>query len=143
MERTKAPVLMTYRAVGSSTGQLEFVGEANNGEAYNNFGAGDIPMKKDYYDALVLEGRKMVHFPFVMGGISFFHSVPDSETGGELDLTGCLLAKIFSGEITKWDDPEIKAKNPDLQVPGSCCEDDVTVTFLKKNYICVYKCAYL
>ena len=50
--------------------------------------------------------------PFVIGGIAFFHSVPASY--GEIDLDACLLAKIFSREITSWNDPEIVALNPAL-----------------------------
>jgi ABC-type phosphate transport system substrate-binding protein len=59
-------------------------------------------------------GRKVVHVPFAVGGIGVFHSVPEGMLGGKpLHLTGCVLAKIFSAQITKWDDPEIVALNPD------------------------------
>merc|ERR1719487_1988647 len=61
----------------------------------------------------------MVHIPFVMGAISIFHNVPAKELGGKpIDLTGCLLARIFSRKITTWDDPAIKAVNPSLSVPA-------------------------
>ena len=53
-----------------------------------------------------------IQVPFVIGGIGFFHSVPASY--GEIDLTACLLAKIFNREITRWNDAEIVAKNPNL-----------------------------
>ena len=117
-ERSKVPLFMTYRAVGSSTGQAEFVGDANsNYTRYNHFGSGDIPMKSSNYQTLQTNNRTMLHFPFVMGGIAIFHSVPDSATGGELDLNACLLAKIFAGTITTWDHADILAVNPNLNVP--------------------------
>jgi len=117
-EQARAPMLITYRAVGSTTGQLEFVGDTNNGNvAYNDFGAGDIPLTNARYTSLA-NGRNMVHIPFLLGPISVFHSLPQSVTGGELDLNGCLLAKIFSGAITTWDHADIKAANPNLSIPA-------------------------
>jgi len=45
--------------------------------------------------------------------------IPSNELGGApLDLDACLLAKIFSRQITTWDDPEIKDRNPNLNVPS-------------------------
>jgi len=105
--------------VGSSTGQKEFVG-ADGSDALNHFGSGDIPMTDSRYAEVTATGRKMLHVPFGMGAIGVFHSVPTAELGGEpLDLTGCLLAKIFSRQITTWDDPEIKAVNPKMTYTGA------------------------
>eukprot|EP00965_Chrysotila_dentata_P083545 2756188-Pleurochrysis_carterae.AAC.1 len=58
----------------------------------------------------------MLHIPFALGAIGVWHSVPATELGaaGTLELDACLLAKIFSGQITTWGDPQIKALNPDL-----------------------------
>merc|ERR1719454_771072 len=39
-ERAKVPLFMTYRAVGSSTGQAEFLGADNGNKPFNHFGAG-------------------------------------------------------------------------------------------------------
>jgi ABC-type phosphate transport system substrate-binding protein len=55
---------------------------------------------------------EFIQVPFVIGGIGFFHSVPASY--GEIDLDACLLAKIFNRDITRWDDDEIVALNPNL-----------------------------
>jgi ABC-type phosphate transport system substrate-binding protein len=99
-ERAKIPLYMTYRAVGSSTGMAEFIGEDNPDgafTAYNHFGSGDVPMKSSLFPSLAANSRSMVHIPFVMGAIAIFHSVPESNfgTSGEVDLDACLLAKIF------------------------------------------------
>lgn len=83
-------------------------------QSLNDFGAGDIPMTKERYDTIATAGRKVLHLPFALGAIGVFHSVPTGEIQGSLSLTGCLLAKIFSGQITRWDDPEIVAVNPEM-----------------------------
>mmetsp|Transcript_27620 Transcript_27620/g.60359 ORF Transcript_27620/g.60359 Transcript_27620/m.60359 type:complete len:515 (-) Transcript_27620:249-1793(-) len=120
-EQAKVPLFMTYRAVGSSTGQKEFVGTAENGfESLNHFGAGDIPMTQARYDQATQGGKEVVHVPFLLGPIAVFHSVPSGElpTVG-IQLDACLLSKIFSREIKTWDDPAIMAQNPTLNVPAN------------------------
>jgi len=113
--RSKEPLHMTYRAVGSSTGMQEFVGPKSNFTAQAHFGSGDIPMSADRFAELTAAGREMVHVPVAIGALGLFHSVPESELGGEpLNLDGCLIAKIYSGAITSWADAEIKAANPKL-----------------------------
>merc|ERR1740124_1758017 len=113
--RAKFAVHATYRAVGSSTGQKEFLGASNGNKALNHFGSGDIPMTAERYNAVVAAGRTMVHVPFALGGIGVFHSAPVG--GASVHLTACVLAKIFSVQITTWDDPEIEALNPDVALP--------------------------
>eukprot|EP00747_Dinoflagellata_sp_TGD_P051967 gnl/TRDRNA2_/TRDRNA2_147641_c0_seq1.p1 gnl/TRDRNA2_/TRDRNA2_147641_c0~~gnl/TRDRNA2_/TRDRNA2_147641_c0_seq1.p1 ORF type:complete len:904 (+),score=158.83 gnl/TRDRNA2_/TRDRNA2_147641_c0_seq1:98-2809(+) len=119
--RTKEELRMSYRAVGSSTGQKEFVGQASNSyKAYNDFGAGDIPMSSSRFASLSSSSpaRQMVHVPFSLGAIAIFHSVPAAEVGAAgLKLSPCVLAKIFSGQITTWDHAEILSDNPSLDVP--------------------------
>jgi len=120
-ERTKGPVHLTYRAVGSSTGQKEFLGASNGNMALNHFGSGDIPMTNARYSSVVGAGRTMVHVPFALGAIGLFHSVPSSElpTSGSIHLTGCVLAKIMSTQITTWNDAEIVALNPGMTATGT------------------------
>eukprot|EP00933_Yihiella_yeosuensis_P053476 TRINITY_DN5171_c2_g3_i1.p1 TRINITY_DN5171_c2_g3~~TRINITY_DN5171_c2_g3_i1.p1 ORF type:complete len:896 (-),score=226.72 TRINITY_DN5171_c2_g3_i1:207-2894(-) len=112
--RSRTLMLLTYRAVGSSTGMAEFVGQASNGfKSYNHFGSGDIPMKQTLYKQLPA-GEEMLHIPFGHGAIGIFHSVP----GATVNMDACLLAEVFKGTVTKWDDPKIIAQNPGLKVPA-------------------------
>eukprot|EP00468_Gymnochlora_sp_CCMP2014_P007925 CAMPEP_0167750982 /NCGR_PEP_ID=MMETSP0110_2-20121227/6301_1 /TAXON_ID=629695 /ORGANISM="Gymnochlora sp., Strain CCMP2014" /LENGTH=871 /DNA_ID=CAMNT_0007636379 /DNA_START=152 /DNA_END=2767 /DNA_ORIENTATION=+ len=114
------PLHLSYRAVGSSTGQREFIGADNGNMSYTDFGCGDIPMKAADYQYYATTGREVVHIPFVMGAIAVFHSVPLGELeGSPLDLDSCLLARIFSRDITTWDHPDIIARNPNLNVPAN------------------------
>jgi len=119
--RAKDNMRLTYRAVGSSYGQAEFsqMSDGDYSGSLNDFGAGDIPMAQSIYDSITSAGRKMVHVPFCMGAIAIFHSVPASMLGGDtLKLSPCVLAKIFDGQITEWDNAEIKTDNPNLNVPA-------------------------
>ncbi|CAE8596973.1 unnamed protein product [Polarella glacialis] len=117
--RTKVELLMTYRAVGSGTGQKEFVGESPGYTSLTDFGSGDIPMTQARFNTLTTAGRAMVHVPFSLGAIGVFHSIPVAEVGtGGLKLSACLLAKVYSNVVTTWDDPLVLAENPNLSVPA-------------------------
>lgn len=128
--RSRDPIRMTYRAVGSSTGQAEFL------EMYTDFGAGGIPISTGKYNELNQgkSGPQMAHFPFALSSISFFYNLDDGGgvDGGvdgvdgvdeKINLNGCLVAKIFSRKITRWDDSELVAINPGLK--GK--DEDITV----------------
>lgn len=105
---------MTYRAVGSSTGILDFVGDLTDGTLVprNDFGSGDIPLSTDEYDELSNLGIAMLHLPVVLGAISLFHSVPNVP---DLNLDSCIIAKIFDRTITDWTDQEIVDLNPNIK----------------------------
>ena len=122
-QQSKIPLRMTYRGVGSGTGQDEFVGAGLRGVSGGNgtlpdadFGSGDIPISTSDYDLMKSNGVDMLHFPIVAGAISFFHSVPTGNA--PLNLTACTLAKIFQRkDITDWNHDDIKAVNPNLNLP--------------------------
>jgi ABC-type phosphate transport system substrate-binding protein len=115
--RSRHPIRLTYRAVGSTTGQVEFV---NNGETESviDFGSGDIPLTADNYNQA---DGEVIHLPVLLGAVSFFHSVEDANgmTVPKLNLTACALAKIYTGEITQWTHSDIKALNPNLNLPNN------------------------
>jgi len=114
--QTKLPTKLTYRAVGSSTGQAEFIGSI--GSPDNDFGSGDIPIPNEEYTQLNDSTTGVYHFPILLGAISFFHSVPQGASE-KLNLTPCLLARIFKREITSWSDPAIVDLNPGLATSGA------------------------
>jgi len=121
-ERAMVPMTMTYRAVGSGTGQYEFIGEKNTAGAftpYNHFGSGDIPIPQADYDKLKAASKDFVQIPFVISTISFFHSVPMGVMGNQtkIDLDACTLSAIFQLQITMWNDVRIMAQNPGLMFP--------------------------
>ena len=124
-ERARVPMSMSYRAVGSSTGQCEFIGSCSSGTImnspayapWNHFGSGDIPFSSADWTLLTNTNSKpFIHVPFQLGTISFFHSVPSSY--GEIKLDACTLAKIFKTDINTWDHADIKAANPGFNPPA-------------------------
>lgn len=122
----KIPTRMTYRAVGSGTGQKEFLGKGikfPNGTVidtmtpYNHFGSGDIPIPATDKEKWNAAGVEFVQLPFVLSAVSFFHSIPGVPSGEMgLNMTACLLARVFSADITTWDHEDILAINPGLNV---------------------------
>jgi phosphate transport system substrate-binding protein len=77
------------------------------------FGASDKPLPGAELDKFGL-----AQFPMVMGGIVPVVNIEGIKPG-EIVLDGSTLAKIFMGEITKWDDEAIKKLNPDAKLPSS------------------------
>lgn len=130
MDGAKEPLHLTYRAVGSSTGILDFVGDLVNETMVprNDFGSGDVPIPTDDYNLLTNQfGIEMLHLPVVLGAISFFHSVPNVP---KLELTSCLLARIMSRDIKTWTHPDIAELNPNIrELIGS----DLAITVGRRN----------
>ena len=111
--QAKLPFQLTYRAVGSTTGQAEFSNNFGN-ISVADFGSGDLPIKTDDYNMYQSAGIEIVHLPVLLGAVSIFHSVPIRD----LNLTGCVLARIFKREITNWNDAEILEIN-EFNVDGT------------------------
>jgi phosphate transport system substrate-binding protein len=77
-------------------------------------GASDAPLT----DQQLSEAPgKILHFPSVMGAVVLAYNLPGFT--GTLRLTGPVIADIFLGKITKWDDDQIKALNPGAAIPSS------------------------
>eukprot|EP00571_Detonula_confervacea_P013211 CAMPEP_0172298406 /NCGR_PEP_ID=MMETSP1058-20130122/1078_1 /TAXON_ID=83371 /ORGANISM="Detonula confervacea, Strain CCMP 353" /LENGTH=485 /DNA_ID=CAMNT_0013007681 /DNA_START=13 /DNA_END=1470 /DNA_ORIENTATION=+ len=128
-EQIKLPTRFSYRAVGSGTGIKEFLGkgikdentengvETDTFEAYNDFGAGDIPISKVDRQTWNDKGIDFVQLPFVLSAVSFFHNIPGVPSGERgLNMTACLLSKVFNGDINTWDHADILDINPGLNV---------------------------
>lgn len=113
-ERSRLPLHLTYRGVGSGTGQTEFVGKESEGFKipYNDFSSGDIPMSKANYDKLKAKGIAMLHVPFIIGAVSFFYNIPGITS--PLNVTACILAEIYTAKVKSWDSPKILELNPEM-----------------------------
>jgi phosphate transport system substrate-binding protein len=80
---------------------------------YQSIGSGGGPMTdQQLSDA----PGKILHFPSVMGAVVIAYNIPSFT--GTLRLTGPVVADIFSGKITKWDDDKIKALNAGAAIPS-------------------------
>lgn len=105
------PLHLSYRAIGSGTGIKEFKAGSSH------FGCAEVPLTTADKQAISGDANnpaKVLQLPLVLGAMSSFHSVP----GLSLHLTPCVLAKIFSRQITTWDHSEIQAINPGVTLPS-------------------------
>jgi phosphate transport system substrate-binding protein len=59
---------------------------------------------------------KILHFPTVLGGVVPIYNIPG--VSAELKFTGALLADIFLGKVTKWNDPAIAKVNAGVTLTG-------------------------
>lgn len=98
---------LNYQAIGSGGGIKQITAKTVD------FGASDKPLT-----ASELDKKGMMQFPTVMGGIVPILNVKGIKPG-ELVLDGKTIANIFLGKITKWNDSEIKALNPGVNLPDS------------------------
>ncbi|MFG2475146.1 phosphate ABC transporter substrate-binding protein PstS [Streptomyces fagopyri] len=105
---------VNYASVGSSVGRTQFA----NGTS--DFGVSEIPYGlKEFGTTDTPPQRKYAYMPIVAGGTSFMYNL---KIGGNrvtnLRLSGEVLSKIFTGRLTMWNAPEIKADNPELALPA-------------------------
>ena len=97
---------LNYQSIGSSGGIRQI-----NAKTVD-FGATDAPVSGENLDK-----NGQVQFPTIIGG-----TVPvvnlDGFKPGELRITGPVLADVFLGNITKWNDPKLTALNPGKTLPN-------------------------
>ena len=119
-------IRINYQSVGSGAGLKQI--EART----IAFGASDMPLTDDKLKELGL-----FQFPTVIGGVVPVVNIKGIETG-KLKLTGTIIADIYLGKITKWDDPAIKALNPTVpsdQITVVRRADGSGTTFIWTNYL--------
>jgi phosphate transport system substrate-binding protein len=103
---------INYQSLGSGAG----VRQITNRTVF--FGASDGPMTNEQLQAAP---GKILHFPTVLGADVAIYNLPG--VSAELKFTGPLLADIFLGKITKWNDKALTALNPGVNLPAT----DITV----------------
>jgi phosphate transport system substrate-binding protein len=123
-------VSINYQSIGSGGGVRQFT------ERTVDFGASDAPLTEEEMQAL--SSSTPVHIPETIGSVVAAYNIAGIDKG--VKLTGPVLADIFAGMITKWDDTRIKELNPELPLPSA---DIVTVhrsdgsgtTFIWTSYL--------
>ncbi len=106
-------VRINYQSIGSGGGIRQFI------EGTVDFGATDGPMT----DAQIAAVKgNVLHVPTVLGAVSVTYNLPPIGTT-ELNFDGDLLANIFLGRVTRWNDRRIVALNPGISLPA----DDIVV----------------
>jgi len=100
-------VEINYQSIGSGGG----IRQLSAGTVF--FGASDGPMTNDQITAA---GFRILHIPMVLGGVVPVYNIPD--VSAELHFTGPVLAGIYLGKITKWNDAAIRTINPGVSLPN-------------------------
>jgi len=121
-------IQLNYQAVGSGAG----INQINNRTV--DFGASDMPVAADK-----LAEHKLMQFPTVIGGVDIIVNIPGIEPN-QLKLTGPILADIYLGTITRWDDKAIQEINPGLKLPHTAIApvhraDGSGTTFVFTDYL--------
>ena len=124
----KTGLKMNYQSIGSGGGIKQITSKTVD------FGASDMPLKP-----ADLEKDGLTQFPMVMGGVVPVFNVPGI-AAGQLKLDGKVLADIYLGKITKWNDPAIAALNsglklPDLAIAPVYRSDGSGTTFIFTHYL--------
>ena len=119
---------INYQSVGSGAGIRQIKAKTVD------FGASDMPLKDE---DLAKDG--MLQFPTVIGGVVPVVNIKGIAPG-QIKLTGPLLADIYLGKITKWNDPALTALNPGVPLPDELIAvvrraDGSGTTFIFTNYL--------
>jgi phosphate transport system substrate-binding protein len=119
---------MNYQSIGSGGGIKQITAKTVD------FGASDMPMKAED-----LQKNGLVQFPAIMGGVVPVVKLAGVKPG-ELKFTGALLADIYLGKVTKWNDAAIaeaesRREAPDQAITVVYRSDGSGTTFLFTNYL--------
>ncbi len=124
-------VTIRYSAVGSSAGIAAFTARQVN------FGATDVPLTAA--EQAAAHGGASVQVPVDLGAEVVVYNLV-LPGAGRLHLSGPVIARIFLGQITHWNDPAIAALNPGLNVPDVSINvvhrsDGSGTTYIFSNYL--------
>lgn len=88
-------------------------------------------------DKEMSEMPEVIHIPTCMGAVVLAYNLPGVD---KLNLSGELIADIFSGEVKRWNDPRLEALNPDVTLPDEAIipvfrSDGSGTTFVFTDYL--------
>jgi phosphate transport system substrate-binding protein len=114
---TKTGVQIAYSPVGSGAGIAAIIARQVD------FGASDAPLSPDLISAC----NGCLQIPWALSATAIIYNL--SGVPNDLHMTGQVLAKIYLGQIKKWNDPAIKALNPKVSLPST----DITPVYRSDN----------
>lgn len=120
---------INYQSIGSGAGLTQIKA------ATVDFGASDMPMR-----SVDLAPLGLAQFPSVIGAVVPVVNIEGIQPG-QLKFTGLVLARIFLGQIEKWNEPEIQALNPGAKLPDAPItvihrSDGSGTTYNWADYLC-------
>ena len=119
---------INYQSIGSGGG----IAQIKAGTV--DFGSSDKPLSSEE-----LAQAGLAQFPSAIGGVVPVVNIPGMEAG-KLRFSGAVLADIYLGKITTWNDARIAAENPGVTLPGEKIQvvrrsDGSGTTFNFSNYL--------
>jgi phosphate transport system substrate-binding protein len=100
-------ITVNYSPIGSGGGIAAVTGRTVD------FGASDAPLSADQFSAC----KGCIQIPWALSATSIAYNLPGLNC--VVRLNGSLIAQIFLGQITSWDDGKIKAANPKCSLPST------------------------
>ena len=124
----KTHVAVNYQAIGSGGGIQQITAGTVD------FGASDMPLKSED-----LRKSKLIQFPTAIAGEDLVVNLPGIKPG-DLILSGQVVADIYLGKITNWNDPAIQSLNKGVTLPDQAIavvhrSDGSGTTFTFANYL--------
>jgi phosphate transport system substrate-binding protein len=104
-------VKVNYNSIGSGSGIQQMTAQTLD------FGCSDAPLTDQQLEEARAKNGDVVHIPLVLGAV-----VPAYKLSGveqPLVFSGPVLADIFLGKITRWNDPALKTLNPGISLPDT------------------------
>jgi len=101
-------VKINYQSIGSGGGITQ------TSEGTVDFGASDMPVTDDKIAAAKV---KFMHIPTVLGAVVPIYNIPG--VSKVLNFSGDVIADIYLGKITKWNDPRLVKDNPGVNLPAT------------------------
>lgn len=105
--KSPAAVTITYGAIGSGGGVDQITARTVD------FGASDAPLSSDQAAAC----KGCIQIPWSLGAVAITYNVKGLQN--KIHLTGPVIADMFMGKITSWNDPEIAKLNPGASLPDT------------------------
>jgi phosphate transport system substrate-binding protein len=127
-------VTISYNPIGSGGGIQQIT------QKTVDFGASDAPLT----DTQLSDAPGLVLFPETLGGVAITYNLVQYGIANTtvLRFTGPVIAAIYEGKITKWNDPQIQALNPGVNLPNNAItavhrSDGSGTTYAFTNYLSV------
>lgn len=99
---------VNYQSIGSGGGILQLTNKTID------FGASDAPLNEEQAQKIAVPA---LHIPVTAGAVVVSYNLPDFKD--TLKLSPTVLAEIFLGKITKWDDAKIATDNQGIKLPST------------------------
>lgn len=101
-------ILVNYKPLGSGQGRSDFLA------GKTDFGASDVQLSAEEVQKSQRNPNDIIQVPLMLAGIVLAFNV---EGVNDLNFTPGIVCGIYTGKLTRWNDPKIKAENPAANLP--------------------------